>query len=158
LEYRGIRLKSTRKAKIVFAAHPDLNQLLNALLPFAEEMLAKHGEFFPFACAMNPDGEISNVEASDGTEHPPSSTLIDILIEGLSANAGSGKIRASGICLDMRLPASSDRAATDAVCCRLEHVSEEPVAVYIPYKISLQDKVLFQQMFATRLKAEIFRK
>lgn len=26
-------------------AHPDLNQLLNALLPFAQEMLAKHGEF-----------------------------------------------------------------------------------------------------------------
>ena len=25
-------------------AHPDLEELLNALLPFAQEMLSKHGE------------------------------------------------------------------------------------------------------------------
>jgi hypothetical protein len=30
-------------------AHPDLNQLLNSLLPFAERMLAEHGELFPLA-------------------------------------------------------------------------------------------------------------
>jgi hypothetical protein len=44
-------------------AHPDLNQLLNSLLPFAERTLAEHGEFFPFGTAMKPDGEIVAVSA-----------------------------------------------------------------------------------------------
>jgi hypothetical protein len=34
-------------------SRPDLGSLLNVLLPFAREMLAKHGEFFPFAAAMS---------------------------------------------------------------------------------------------------------
>jgi hypothetical protein len=28
-------------------AHPDLDKLLNAMLPFGTQMLEKHGEFFP---------------------------------------------------------------------------------------------------------------
>jgi len=39
-------------------AHPDLDQLLNAVLPFAQQMLSKHGEFFPFGASMTIDGEI----------------------------------------------------------------------------------------------------
>jgi hypothetical protein len=38
-------------------AHPDLDQLLNAGLKFAQEMLAKRGAFFPFGCSMNIEGE-----------------------------------------------------------------------------------------------------
>ncbi len=33
-------------------AHPDLDELLNALLPFAQQMLTKRGEFFPFGTGM----------------------------------------------------------------------------------------------------------
>jgi hypothetical protein len=39
-------------------AHPDLDELLNALLPFAQQLLSKHGEFYPFRSAMTTDGEI----------------------------------------------------------------------------------------------------
>jgi membrane protease YdiL (CAAX protease family) len=35
-------------------AHQDLNELLNALLPFAQQMLEKHGEFFPFRFGLFP--------------------------------------------------------------------------------------------------------
>jgi hypothetical protein len=38
-------------------AHEDLNELLNALLPFAQEMLTKHGEFFPFGVSIAAGGE-----------------------------------------------------------------------------------------------------
>lgn len=51
-------------------AHPDLNQLLNSLLPFAKRRLAEHGEFYPFGSTMKPDGEIVAVGVHDGDEHP----------------------------------------------------------------------------------------
>jgi hypothetical protein len=138
-------------------AHPELDQLLNALLPFAERMLMRHGEFHPFACSMKSNGEIVDVGAADGTEHPASSDLISILVDGLTLDARSGKIRASGICLNMRLHESFDRAETDAICCRLEHVSGQAVAVYIPYKMPSKSQVIFQEMFAERLNAEVFK-
>jgi len=33
-------------------AKEDYNALLNWLMPFAEDMLKKHGEFFPFGAAV----------------------------------------------------------------------------------------------------------
>ncbi|MEA2711218.1 MAG: hypothetical protein QOF78_3819 [Phycisphaerales bacterium] len=40
-------------------ANPDLDELLNALIPFAQQMLAEHGEFFPFGASMDAKGESS---------------------------------------------------------------------------------------------------
>jgi hypothetical protein len=39
-------------------AKADAETLLNAVMPFAERMLAEHGEFYPYGAAMKPDGEI----------------------------------------------------------------------------------------------------
>ena len=33
-------------------AHPDLNELLNALLPMAERLLKEQGEFYPIGAVM----------------------------------------------------------------------------------------------------------
>ena len=38
-------------------AKEDYNALLNWLMPFAEDMLKKHGEFFPFGAAVNAAGD-----------------------------------------------------------------------------------------------------
>jgi hypothetical protein len=46
-----------------FMAHPELDELLDTLLPFAQQMLQKHGEFFPFGAAMTSSGEIRHVGA-----------------------------------------------------------------------------------------------
>jgi hypothetical protein len=39
-------------------AHLDLDQLLNTLIPFAQQMLSKYGELFPFGFAMTANGKI----------------------------------------------------------------------------------------------------
>src|SRR5947207_3237886 len=57
-------------------AHEDLNELLNASLPFAQEMLAKHGEFFPFGRSMDVGGGIAHVAGWTGEEQPPSQEVI----------------------------------------------------------------------------------
>jgi hypothetical protein len=44
-------------------AREDLNSLLGTLFPFAQDMLANHGEFYPFGATMTPTGEIKQTAA-----------------------------------------------------------------------------------------------
>jgi len=71
-------------------AHPDLNQLLNSLLPFAQQMLSKYDEFFPFGATIKANGEIANINAYDGDELPPSQRVVDLLTHALKQGAASG--------------------------------------------------------------------
>ena len=41
----------------VGVARPDLDALMSALLPFAQRMLSKHGEFYPFGAAIDREGQ-----------------------------------------------------------------------------------------------------
>src|SRR2546426_1377236 len=97
-------------------AHPDLDQLLNALLPFAQQMLSKHGEFYPFGSAMTTDGQIQAHGAYDGDEHPPSQQLIDLLTQAFRQQAAAGHIRAAAICYDIRTIPPGHSEKTDAIC------------------------------------------
>ena len=59
-------------------AHPDLNELLNALLPMAQMLLTNQGEFLPIGAIMLSDGEIRHVGAQiEGNNYPGSQPLID---------------------------------------------------------------------------------
>ena len=42
---------------------------MNDVLPFAENILSKHGRFFTYGGAMKPDGEIVRIAAYEGREH-----------------------------------------------------------------------------------------
>jgi hypothetical protein len=54
---------------------------MNAVLPFAEQMLATHAEFIPFGGATRPDGEIVSIAGYDGSEHPKSVEIIALMKE-----------------------------------------------------------------------------
>jgi hypothetical protein len=49
-------------------AHPDLDQLLNALLRFAQDQVVKHGSFLPFGATMTTEGEIRLAAAHLGDD------------------------------------------------------------------------------------------
>ncbi|SEG55694.1 hypothetical protein SAMN05421819_3515 [Bryocella elongata] len=109
-----------------------LNDLLNALLPHAQELLRKYGEFFPFGAAIDDSGDVRMVAAGTGDEHPASQEVIDILLNGMKAEAGAGSIAAAGICLDSTFNLEGS-PMKDAVCCRLESHGGESLQVYLPY-------------------------
>jgi uncharacterized protein DUF2569 len=137
-------------------SHPDLDQLLNSLLPFAERMLAEHGEFFPFGGTMKPDGEIVAVGASDGNEHPPSQNVIDVMTQALRRQARSGQLRAVGIVYDARTTPPGQTQKCDAVCASMEHKSGEAVNVVLPYEKASNGDVQYGQMFTTHRTPQIF--
>lgn len=60
-----------------------MDALLDTIIRFAQEMLAKHGGFLPFAAAVTDTGAVEMVGGYTGEEHPPSQAIIDLLYQGL---------------------------------------------------------------------------
>src|SRR5262249_30505047 len=137
-------------------AHPDLENLLNALLPFAQEMLGKYGEFYPFGASVQSDGSVALIGAADGTEHPKSTDLIGLLEAGLRKDAAEKKIRASGICFDVRVRVPDQEHKTDAIQVSLEHLEGKVVNVFLPYEKKFWKRIHYGKMFASKGDMKIF--
>ena len=130
-----------------------MDALVDALIRFAQEMLAKHGEFFPFGAAVTGTGAVEMVGGYTGEERPPSQAVIDLLYQGLADRARGGEIHASGVCFDVRL---RGRDNTDAIQVSLEHASADPVNVFLPYKRQRLGGVKYGELFATSGERRIF--
>src|SRR4051812_25752264 len=105
-----------------------MDRLLDTLLPFAEQMLRKHGEFFPFAAAVGSDGEVAFVGAATEDDRPQSPEVVELLYEGLAKQAAAGEIRGAAVCADVQLDTG------DAVRVAIEHADAEPVFCFLPYE------------------------
>ena len=136
--------------------HADLEELLNALLPFAQEMLGKHGEFYPFGASIDAKGEITAQAAEPGEENPDSQEVIGMLIAGMRAEAQRGEIRAAGICYDSRVVPPGKTEKTDAIACRLEHSNGEAVQTFVPYRKGFLGRYKYDELFATEGDQAIF--
>lgn len=139
-------------------AHPDLNELLDALLSMARMLLTKQGEFLPIGAIMLSDGEIRHVGAQiEGNDYPGSQPLIDILIENFQKEAVKGKLRAAGICYDVLAVPPGKRQKQDAICCGLEHCLGEAVDVFTPYVKMADGTFQYDEIFATKRTPQFFR-
>jgi len=138
-------------------ARLDLDALLNALLAFAKQMLAKRGEFHPFGASTNNEGEVSIIAPSTSNDHPEASELIELLEEGLRSAAGNGQIRAAGICLDVRLTPPGQTRISDAIHAKLEHKNGETANVFLLYRRGLLGRIKYGELFATQAAPTIFQ-
>lgn len=129
--------------------------LLDKLLPFAEEQMKKHREFYPFAAAILMDDTVELTGSYDGGEHPESKDVINDLIQMHKQLAHDSKIKASGIVWNASVT-SADGKPSDAIVVSLEHKDDYSVTVGEPYKIGLFKKVTFGSLFAMDGKHDIF--
>jgi len=114
------------------AERTELDGLLDPLLDLAQDMLRKHGEFFPFGATLSTTGEMSLNAGDTGDDHPPSQEVIDLLVQAMRNEAEAGSIRAAAICYDIRYqPEGGD--ATDAIAISLEHRAGDRALVVQPY-------------------------
>ena len=121
--------ESTNQAK------SETEELLNVVLPLAEELLAKHGEFFPFGATMNRQGGVSHVAGYTGLEQPPSAELITLIKSAFRKGAQDGEYRATALAYDVRVRSQTVDEKIDAVAVDLDHMDMYSVIVYFPYKI-----------------------
>ena len=68
-------------------AQGDLDGLLNVVLPFAEQMLQKHGEFYPFGASVSAAGKVAMLGGQpEDNDHPSSVSVLEIMLEGVRSS------------------------------------------------------------------------
>ena len=145
------------EAQTVPSAKQDAEKLMNQYIGFAEEMLTKHGEFFPYGAAMKPSGEIVSVAVHDEVERPSSDTIITSLQNAFVSSAKSGEYKATALFFDARVEVPGSEAVSDAVVVALDHRDNYSVVVFFPYEVS-DGRVLFGELFAQQGEDGIFAK
>ena len=128
-----------------------MDALLDALIRFAQETLAKHGGFFPFAAAVTGTGAVEMVGGYTGRSvrhHRRLSTcsIRDLLTEHRVVRSELREFASTFDCGSATTPTLSRFS--------LEHASAEPVNVFLPYKRQRLDGVKYGQLFATSGEAE----
>jgi hypothetical protein len=110
-------------------AQDDLDELLNISLGFAQQQLADHGEFYPYAAAIRADGQAEMIpgRARTGSGHPASADVIASCVAQLASR--QLEIRAAAITADVRLP-DHDGSAIEVA---LEHAEGQALRVLLPY-------------------------
>jgi hypothetical protein len=136
-------------------ATEEIEQLLNVLLPHAEQMLNEHGEFYPYAAALDADGDVTPVAPSVDEDHPDVGDVLVALHEGLRAQAADGSIRASGIAADVTLTDPDSGETTDAVQVELDHAHGDAVDIFVPYETQ-PDGIKFGELVAAQGREPVF--
>jgi hypothetical protein len=132
-------------------AQADLDGLLNAALPFAQEMLRTRGEFYPYGVALARSGEHTMlVGDDDATDRPPSADVFATLLAGVQAQRDD--LRAVALVADVRADSS------DAIRVELEHREGSVMAVLLPYKRHrLRGGVDFGELVAGTTAPKVWR-
>lgn len=136
-------------------AQTEAEELVNAVLPHAEGMLAAHGEFFPFGGALTLAGELAELSVGEEHRNSPVELVVDELKSRLRGGAGTNTYRATALVFPIRaqLPDSDDE--TEAVAIELDHQANFSVVLIIPYVLA-DGAVKFGEAVAQQGAHEIF--
>lgn len=139
-------------------SHPDLDKILGFLLPFAQKTLRERGDFHPFGATV--DGEedlvLAMADVDEDSEEIDAQEMIDVLVEGFRVRARAGDLRASGICMDVRITMPETGESKDAICIRLEHEVGESLDVILPYAVDEDGVIDYDEMFSMEGEQQVF--
>ena len=133
----------------------EIQELLNFLLPHAEQMLNQHGEFYPYAAALDGEGELSAVGIDVDEIVAGFARRMKFDPEGLRERAAQGAIRASGIAADVTLTDPDSGETTDAVQVELDHADADAVDIFVPYETE-GESIKFGELVAAEGREPVF--
>lgn len=126
-------------------AQNDLDGLLGPALGFAQQQLAEHGEFFPYAVVVRSDGQTEMVAARPETtdDHPASADVITACRTTLAERRD--QLRAAAVVADVRMP----NGGGDAIQVELEHTEGPALHVMLPYsKKRFNNSIVYAELRA----------
>ena len=121
-----------------------LEELLTYCIGFAQEMLTRCGEFFPFGAVIKQGGEFAAVGGDVGKEHPPSQEVYQFLHGAFQRDFLEGKIEAAALAANVDIPAQFSPPYPDGIRILIECRGYARM-FYVPYalkKPSLLGKIL----------------
>lgn len=133
----------------------DCQNLMNAALPMAEQMLEENGEFFPIGAVLRINGEIRHMAGHDGREQPPSADIIRLLKQAFVEGAKTGDYLATALVYDVRVSLPSTGEKSDAIAVSLDHRDHYSVTIFFPYQLA-DGALSFGEAFAQQGAADIF--
>jgi hypothetical protein len=139
-------------------ANPDYDELLNGLIPFAQQMLEEHGEYFPFAMGITIQGEGQLMQLAPEEEQPDSEEVIDQLNEMFQEAIAKKEVRATGICSNVVIQDPKTRKNSDAIRVSLAHRDSPPAEVVIPYSKGAGGEYEYGELMAMPGSSTLFKK
>ncbi len=117
-------------------AQMEAEELVNAMLPHAEGMLAAHGEFFPFGGVMTVNGNIEALAVSEEYRDSSVEAIVEELKSRLRKGADTNAYRATALVFPIQAQLPGTGNDTDAVAISLDHLKDFSVVLIIPYELS----------------------
>ena len=133
----------------------DIERLIDSTFPFVEDLLTKHGEFFPIASAVKTNGSIAQVGTYDGDDKPLSEKLIADLKAAFIAK--KVEYKAVAIFYDVRVVDPDTKIKTDAIAVFIESKNEKQAyTFYYPYSLTTEYKLIFSDPWKSEKEKEVF--
>jgi hypothetical protein len=126
---------------VMAVTQEQLEKLFGFAVEFAQDMLQKNGEFYPFGATLGLDGQIAAEGGYDGDDDHPSTQDVYVAVSDRLAAAGAdGRIHAAALVANATVPDKLEAPTRDAIRVRLE---AEGFArfIYVPYEPSSEQTI-----------------
>ena len=110
-----------------------VNRLFGFVVEFAEQMLAKSGEFFPFGASVTEGGEIVAAAGMTDSENPSAPEVYRSVARGLASSAAGGDAAAVALVANVIIPGELEPAAESGIRVHVEAAGFARM-VYVPYE------------------------
>jgi len=112
----------------------SLASLLRYCEQFAQQMLARSGEFHPFGSFVNAEGKIEALGAHLGSEFPAGGEVYTFLESAVASMAAQGKVSAYALAANVSIPSGLASPLPDGIRVHVEAPGYSRL-VYTPYRI-----------------------
>src|SRR5688500_16054965 len=109
---------------------PELDLLYQKISVLAEQLLEKHGEFYPFGISLDPDGQVIASSAECEEVHPDPSSVREQLWSGLGALLERGEVKAFAVAANVTFTPPGAEERLDAVQVTLRHQNGETLDIF----------------------------
>lgn len=140
------------------AADPEkeCEQVLNAVLPLAEQMLNRDRGFLPFGGTLSAEGEITCTGGWSGDDRPDAEEAVEMLQEDFRSGARSGEYKATALVCDVRAVFPDEESERDAIAISLDHRADWSIVLLFPYAFGPDGEVVIDDPFSVTGEDVVF--
>jgi hypothetical protein len=127
----------------------ESEKLLNQVLPLAETMLRRFGEFYPYGGYLTAEDQVVEIGIQDAdSEFPKARKMLETLQRSLREVAKTPTCKAVAIVLYVAVtPPDGTKRKRNAIQVNLEHRSGYAAEVFLPYELR-NKSLIFGKTFA----------
>lgn len=131
----------------VVVKEEELQKLFVFVVEFAQDMLQKNGEFYPFGATLALDGQVVAEAGYQGDDQPNAQDVYVAIHQRFVTAGGEGGIRAAALVANVAIPDELEAPSRDAIRVHLEAQGFARF-IYVPYEatagqaLRLHDPVL----------------